>query len=122
EGVIHCASRNPLSSHLQETLAVSLGARSHQWHFVKTQDLERLLKLVELDTGEAAANDIAHLRELAEEAPTIELVSNIMSQASDESASDVHIEPEENHLEVRYRIDGVLHARMSQPRSRFDAV
>jgi general secretion pathway protein E len=122
EGVIHCASRNPISSYLQETLAMALGERPHAWHFVKTQDLERVLKSIEVDAGAHPADELAHLRELAEEAPTIELVSNIMAQAIDEDASDVHIEPEENDFAVRYRIDGVLHTRMTQPRSRFDAV
>jgi general secretion pathway protein E len=122
DGTVHCASRNPISSYLQETLDVALGDRPQAWHFVRTRDLEALLKLVERDVRENEADEVAHLRELAEEAPTIELVSNIMAQAIDEEASDIHIEPEESSFEVRYRIDGVLHLRMTQPRARFDAV
>ncbi len=121
-GVIRCASRNPLDSCLHETVAIALGEREHAWHFVRTQDLERLLKLIELSPENGASDDVAHLRELAEEAPTIELVSNILAQSIDEDASDVHIEPEETEFAVRYRIDGVLHTRMTQPRARFDAV
>ncbi|MGE5093859.1 MAG: GspE/PulE family protein [Betaproteobacteria bacterium] len=122
DGAIRCASRNPISSYLQETLAVALGERPHSWHFVRTQDLDRLLKWIEVGPRGGEADEVAHLRELAEEAPTIELVSNILAQAIDEDASDVHIEPEESSFEVRYRIDGVLHTRMTQPASRFDAV
>ncbi len=125
DGIIHCASRNPIDSTLQESLAIALVDRKQSWHFVKTQDLERLLKLIQLRPAGAEgkyADEVAHLRELAEEAPIIELVGNILAQAIDEDASDIHIEPEENSFEVRYRIDGVMQARMNQPRERFDAV
>ena len=125
DGIIHCASRNPIDSYLQESLAIALADRKQSWHFVKTQDLERLLKLIPLRPEGAEgkyADEVAHLRELAEEAPIIELVGNILAQAIDEDASDIHIEPEENSFEVRYRIDGVMQARMNQPRERFDAV
>ncbi len=122
EGAIHCVSRNPIDSHLQETLSIALADHPQTWHFVKTQDLERLLKLIQLRPETEYADEVAHLRELAEEAPVIELVGNILAQAIDEGASDIHIEPEEAAFEVRYRIDGVMQARMSQPRDRFDAV
>ena len=122
DGVIHCASRNPINSYLQETMAVAFSDHPQAWHFVRMQDLERLLKLIELNHQTGYADEATHLRELAEEAPIIELVSNILAQAIDEGASDIHIEPEERAFEVRYRIDGVLHTRMTQPRERFDAV
>ncbi|MDO8890544.1 MAG: GspE/PulE family protein [Sulfurimicrobium sp.] len=122
DGVIHCASRNPIDSNLQETLAIAMGEYSQSWHFVRTQDLERLLKLIQLSPEAEYEDEVAHLRELAEEAPVIELVGNVLAQAIDEGASDIHIEPEENTFEVRYRIDGVMQARLNQPRERFDAV
>lgn len=122
DGVIHCASRNPIDSNLQETLAAAFNEHRQAWHFVRSQDLERLLKLIELNPRGEYADEVAHLRELAEEAPIIELVGNILAQAIDEEASDIHVEPEERAFEVRYRVDGVLHTRMTQPRERFDAV
>ena len=122
DGMIHCASRNPINSYLQETLAVAFSSHPQSWHFVRTQDLERLLKLIEVNSQTGYDDEVAHLRELAEEAPIIELVSNIMAQAIDEDASDIHIEPGETAFEVRYRVDGVLQTRMAQQRSRFDAV
>ncbi len=67
-------------------------------------------------------DDVLHLRELAEEAPVVELVSNTLSQSLNERASDIHFEPEERHFRIRYRIDGVLHTRLTLPRDRFDAV
>ncbi len=62
------------------------------------------------------------LREMAEEAPIIELVNNLLSQAVDASASDIHVEPGEEHFAVRMRVDGVLHTRLTQPVERFPAV
>ena len=52
--------------------------------------------------------DIAQLRDLASEAPVVRLVNLIVQGAAEADASDVHIEPFENRLRVRYRIDGVL--------------
>ncbi|MDH3451007.1 MAG: ATPase, T2SS/T4P/T4SS family [Gammaproteobacteria bacterium] len=64
-----------------------------------------------LGAGEAAAGrseDVEHLRELASEAPVIKLVNNVLQRALENRASDVHVEPFENQLRIRYRIDGVL--------------
>jgi general secretion pathway protein E len=60
--------------------------------------------------------DIQQLKDLASEAPVIRMVSLIITNALDTRASDIHIEPFENRLIVRYRIDGVLHEVESPPR------
>jgi general secretion pathway protein E len=60
--------------------------------------------------------DIAHLKDLASEAPVIRLVNLLLTKALEQRASDIHIEPFENRLIVRYRIDGVLHEVESPPR------
>ena len=60
--------------------------------------------------------DIEHLKDLASEAPVIRLVNLILTKALEQRASDIHIEPYENRLVVRYRIDGVLHEVESPPR------
>ena len=54
--------------------------------------------------------------DLANEAPIIRMVNAILSQGVQERASDIHIEPYEKTLEIRYRIDGILHPRLSPPR------
>src|SRR3954466_10404237 len=59
--------------------------------------------------------DIQQLKDLASEAPAIRLVSWIITNALEMRASDIHIEPFENRLVVRYRIDGVLHEVESPP-------
>jgi general secretion pathway protein E len=53
--------------------------------------------------------DVNHLRDLASEAPVIRLVNLVINRAVESRASDIHIEPFEQELKVRYRIDGVLH-------------
>jgi type IV pilus assembly protein PilB len=53
--------------------------------------------------------NLERLREQVEEAPIVKLVDYIISNAINERASDIHIEPQEKRLSIRYRIDGVLH-------------
>ncbi len=60
--------------------------------------------------------DEAHLRDLASEAPVIRLVNMLIARAMEQRASDIHIEPFEKELRVRYRIDGILHDVEAPPR------
>ena len=60
--------------------------------------------------------DVQHLKDLASEAPVIRLVGLIIRRALETRASDIHIEPFENRLIVRYRVDGVMHEVESPPR------
>jgi general secretion pathway protein E len=75
-----------------------------------------------LDGSGAEEEDVEHLRDLASEAPVIRLVNLILQRAVEQRASDVHIEPFENRLKVRYRIDGVLHEVEAPPSSSTAAV
>jgi general secretion pathway protein E len=54
--------------------------------------------------------------DMANEAPIIRMVNAILTQGVQERASDIHVEPYEKTLEVRYRIDGMLHKRLTPPR------
>ncbi len=56
------------------------------------------------------------LKQLSAGTPVVKLVSLIISQAILDRASDIHIEPEEKSLQVRYRIDGILHETLSPPK------
>src|SRR4029078_3650976 len=60
--------------------------------------------------------EVQQLKPLASEAPVIRLVSVIITNALDMRASDIHVEPFENRLAVRYRVDGVLHDIESPPK------
>jgi general secretion pathway protein E len=61
-----------------------------------------------LQFEEAGEEDLEHLKDLASEAPVIKMVNLIMQRAIEMRASDIHIEPFEQTLKVRLRIDGVL--------------
>ena len=58
----------------------------------------------------------ADIREVAAEAPIVKLVNGVISQGVDDGASDLHFEPQEKELVIRFRIDGVLHEIMSIPK------
>ncbi|AHC36786.1 type II secretion system protein GspE [Pseudomonas fluorescens] len=75
-----------------------------------------------LDEQGSALEDIEHLKDMASEAPVIRLVNLILQRAVEHRASDIHIEPFENQLKVRYRIDGVLHEAEAPPSSSSAAV
>src|SRR5205085_5243881 len=65
--------------------------------------------------GESIADDVDRLKDIASEAPVIRLVNLLITQAVEAGASDIHIEPMESELRVRYRIDGVLRPVDSPP-------
>ena len=62
------------------------------------------------------SSDVQHLKDLASEAPVIRVVNLIMERALEARASDIHIEPFESRLIVRYRVDGVMQEVESPPR------
>jgi general secretion pathway protein E len=72
--------------------------------------------------GVVDEEDVAHLRDMASEVPVIRLVNQMLVRAMESRASDVHIEPFENQLKVRYRIDGILHEVEPPPRQLKGAV
>jgi type IV pilus assembly protein PilB len=73
-------------------------------------------------TTEAQEMDLAALEKAAEEAPIIKLVNLILTDAVKKSASDIHIEPYDRELRVRFRVDGVLQAVMTPPLKLKDAI
>jgi general secretion pathway protein E len=74
------------------------------------------------DDNSRSEDDIEHLRDLASEAPVIRLVNLVIQRAVEQRASDIHVEPFESRLKVRYRIDGVLHEVESPPAASTAAV
>jgi type IV pilus assembly protein PilB len=77
-------------------------------------DVEETTSLA-LDTAEDE-EDLSHLREVTEDAPVVRLVNLLIRQAVQDRASDIHIEPAERDVRVRYRVDGVLHDVMRTPK------
>jgi len=123
---IFCLARDPLSSLLDEALSRK-SPEPIQYCLSRAQVLDLMLNSLksrqkELGLDVSIDADIQHLREMAEEAPVIELVNNVISQALEERASDIHIEPEADTFDIRYRIDGVMFTRRTLPKQRYYAV
>jgi general secretion pathway protein E len=121
---LYVLAKDPLDRELNELVGHS-DAKHVNFCWARSQDLARGAQLLrEGETRIKAGNlgDANYLRELAEEAPVIEFVNNVLAQAVDERASDIHIEPGERDFEVRLRVDGVLQTRMARPRDSFDAI
>ena len=65
---------------------------------------------------EQAEAEVVELRETADDAPVIKLVNQIVAQAVEQGASDIHLEPDVSELRVRFRVDGVLNETTRVPR------
>ncbi len=68
------------------------------------------------DRQASPEDDVGHLRDMAFEAPVVRLVNLLIEEALAADASDIHIEPFEDSLRVRYRIDGLLYDQEAPPR------
>ncbi|WP_408956431.1 type IV-A pilus assembly ATPase PilB [Natroniella sp. ANB-PHB2] len=66
--------------------------------------------------------ELNRLRQMVEEAPVVKLVNNIIEEGIQLKASDIHIEPQEQIVRVRYRVDGVLYNEMNVPRHTHSAL
>jgi type IV pilus assembly protein PilB len=62
-------------------------------------------------------DDLSGLKEVVEDAPIVKFVNLLITQAIQDRASDIHLEPTERDLRVRFRIDGVLHEIMRSPKN-----
>ncbi len=71
----------------------------------------------EVSSALDAEEDVGDVEAALEEAPIVKLVTAIMTQAVQDRASDVHIEPTEKDVRVRFRVDGVLHEVMHSPKN-----
>jgi len=80
------------------------------------QEVVEELEGEELSALATSFNEPRDLMDLTDEAPVIRLLNSILFQAVKERASDIHIEPFERELEVRFRIDGLLYKMLSPPK------
>jgi type IV pilus assembly protein PilB len=94
----------------------AIGKAIHKYYNVHAKAYEEALAMLD---GEAPAEsggiNLEELERASDEAPVVKLVATLMSDAVDKRASDIHIEPYENRLRVRFRIDGVLQDVMEPP-------
>jgi len=78
----------------------------------RDSDLEDLTS-----TASTELPDLSTLTEVTDESPVVRYVTSLLTRAVGDGASDVHIEPGENSVRVRYRVDGVLHEIAELPKS-----
>ncbi|MCA9563317.1 MAG: Flp pilus assembly complex ATPase component TadA, partial [Myxococcales bacterium] len=102
-------------------------SESIEQYYSKAMDLEDIigdLDLDDIDFEESAdgAIDLNELAKSSEEAPVVRLVNLILLDAIKRNASDIHIEPYEKSMRVRYRIDGVLYEVMNPPLKLVNAI
>ncbi|MGM0472485.1 MAG: type II secretion system ATPase GspE [Bacillota bacterium] len=76
----------------------------------------------DLSVGEEEEVELDRLRQMVEEAPVVRLVNNIITKGVKLEASDIHIEPQEEEVRVRYRIDGLLRSEMNIPKHTHSAL
>ena len=77
-------------------------------------DLDDLTSVLDADEEE---DDLSKVKEIVEDAPIVKYVNLLITQAIQDRASDIHLEPTEHDLRVRFRIDGVLHEVMRSPKA-----
>lgn len=80
------------------------------------RNIDRIVSDIVVTSEEEDSVEVQHLKDLASEAPVIRLVNLVFERALDSRASDIHIEPFESRLIIRYRVDGVMAEQESPPR------
>ena len=110
------------------------GELIHQWlchydsdvelFFARRSVIERKITEVyqESDSFALDGSSEESLRDLAKEAPIVRLVNDVFARAIEMGASDIHVEPSETELAIRYRVDGVLISAFTPPLSQFSAI
>jgi len=89
-----------------------MAAIEEHYQVAERTEMDTFIGTDEMDHAELDA-----LTDVTSEAPIVKLVNFVIQKAVAERASDIHIEPQENDLRVRFRIDGVLHEIMRSPRA-----
>lgn len=117
------ALTDPLSPYVEKALRLAL--RREIRYFVATRrDVQTAIAQLKevldtegaVETGDGLVqSDRDHLLELANGAPTIRFVDTILSNALERGATDIHLEPFDNKVRIRMRIDGILHEDVALP-------
>ena len=124
DATVVLAAADPLDPFTRAAVAVATG-RSVRLEVAVPIELETALNRLYPEADQAASDeerdapleeDAERLKDLASEAPVIRLVNLLITRAVETQASDIHIEPFEDRLRVRYRYDGVLHEAEPPPR------
>ncbi len=110
-----------LTGYRIEPMITSESAMAHalDTYYGTTKGLSSILQGIEAEdlqvSGDEESIDIGNLQKASEDAPVIKLVNAIFTEAIKKRASDIHIEPYEKFLRIRFRIDGTLYEIMQPP-------
>src|SRR5213596_849793 len=130
-GVLTVASADPLNTIVADDLRQATGLTikfvvSSATGILETIDrnydganasaLQRIVEGMDEERSGDGDEDVNHLRDMAFEAPVVRLVNLLVENAITAEASDIHIEPFEDTLRIRYRIDGILYDQEAPPR------
>ena len=132
DGAIRVATNNPFNLYAFDELRMLMGAKIEtvlatgeeisrvikQYYGVGGHTVETMIGQSDVEVVSESDPDNADLIEQAQEATVVKLVNEILLEAIRDRASDVHIEPYEDDLKIRYRIDGVLHTTNVPPEIR----
>jgi len=135
QGTLRMAVNDPLDLEVLDDLRILFGVDEIKPVLVPAREIVSAINrtygqandtaeqiIQDLDQGEESHHLFTELEEGGDlldetsEAPIIKLVNHVFSQAVKSQASDIHIEPYQQHLQVRFRLDGVLHNVLSPPR------
>jgi len=135
EGSLRMAVNDPLDLEVLDDLRILYGVDEIKPVLVPAREIVSAINrtygqandtaeqiIQDLDQGEESHHLFSELEEGGDlldetsEAPIIKLVNHVFAQAVKSQASDIHIEPYQQHLQVRFRLDGVLHNVLSPPR------
>ncbi|PIE58265.1 MAG: type II secretion system protein [Desulfobulbus propionicus] len=121
---IACAVLDPFNPFLREFVQKKFPHTAITFFLIRTYDLERIHHYLQRTTTQTTSSEetIDQLREMAEEAPVIDFVNNLIAQAFEQRASDIHVEPGEHQLEIRFRVDGILSSHFTLPIERYAAI
>ena len=86
-------------------------------YFGNEEEVDRMIEEIDSADGEEAEMGLDQLKEAVDEAPVVRLVNNIINEGIKLRASDIHIDPQDEEIRVRYRVDGILHTEMNIPRN-----
>jgi general secretion pathway protein E len=133
-GMLKVAVSDPLQIHLLDDVRLLCGQAVvpvictedtildviHDVYHQSPESAEKMVKDLDMEDASGLIADIGDeardILDMANEAPIIKLVNLILLQAIKERASDIHVEPLERELRVRYRIDGILYDTLTPPK------
>ncbi len=123
DDTLWCVAKDIVPDSIEEIITGRYPELKIRFGLIQGNELEQLLDRLTKSKNDVAFHDsdATRLKALAEEAPVIEFVNNLLSQGFEQNASDIHIEPKEHDFDVRYRIDGILFRKFTLGIERFAA-